>query len=98
MYSWRDIEEDIYAERFYGGLVNIAAGQEVVLDTDDDTDRIAAPKRGQRSCVPVLKKGQCSPSRYRWLVKRSDSAGNPCKLAGIGQRYAFRGSRVVDRR
>lgn len=55
----RDIEKDIYAERFYGGLVNIAGGQEVVRDTDDDMDRIVAPKKGtQRSCVPVLKKGR----------------------------------------
>lgn len=27
-------------KRFYGGLINIARGQEVVLDTDDDMDRI----------------------------------------------------------
>jgi len=31
------ISEEIFMlKRFYGGLVNIARGQEVVLDTDDD--------------------------------------------------------------
>lgn len=48
----RDTERDIYAKRFYGGLANIAGGQEVVLDTDDDMDRIVARKEDKDRVCP----------------------------------------------